>query len=297
MGNTEDLKALEELENKAKNIDEKVNIVEGFKKIDKFDLPQEGLLYPENWEFAYRCPTALEIANFSTINEQDQPGIILAIEDLIRKCVVIYDTTKEQRVSAGEINDCHRTFFLLLLRDFYLPGDPIKINGVCTSDQELNDVFIKHESLKYSELSEKLIESFDGRKFSLNMDGETIEFLIPTIELSGRIFKYIVRAYKEQDKKEDKIAYDKQFLLFAPYLFEKGDEPIKTLFKKFKDLKSDNKRFKAYLEIINRLKLDNLTTIDFCCSKCGSLEETQLRFPGGWKEFFINKTDTTGYFD
>ena len=314
----DDLKALESLENESKNnnsIEEEndfdsnlaivgkdaPNTLDGYKVLDRSEIPQNGVLYPESWAFAYRCPTGIEVANFSTINEQDQPAIVIAIEDLIKKCVVIYDTARQRRVSSGEINDAHRTFFLLKLREFYLPGAPINYQIICSLCHEQLPVDLLAHKLKYPELTEKLINSFDGRKFVLDMElDEPIEFLIPTIEISSRIFKYVIRVYRDgandKERKEDKIVYDKQFLLFAPYLYETGKETIKELSKKYNEIKSDEKRFKAYLEIINKLSLEHLDNVDVNCI-CGSEEEAPIRFPGGWKAMFVSKSSPKGYFN
>ena len=316
-----DLDALKKLEDEQKGIEqestlkitednnlstEKTSMLDGYKVIDRYDLPQHGDLYPESWEFAYRCPTSKEVANSSTLNEQDQPAIIVAIEDLIRRCVVIFDTEKNRQVSAGEINDSHRTFFLLLIRDFYLPGNPIGYDSACSLCHEQMTNVLAASSLKYHELNEKLLGAFDGRRFILegmieDPDEEPIEFLIPTIELSSRIFKYIVRVYREnsndREKKEDKIVFDKQFLLFAPYLYVTGKETIKELIQKYKALQKNEDRFKAYLEIISKLKLDNEDNIDTTCPHCRSEEVADIRFPGGWKGFFVSKKSTAGYFD
>jgi len=280
------------------------NMLDGYKILENYDLPQQGKLYPDAWTFAYRCPEAKEVANFSTINEQDQPAIIIAIEDLIRRCVVIYDTDRNRKVSTGEICDCHRTYFLLKLREFYLPESPIQYPGVCSLCHEPKEIQLFADLFEYDDISVKLLEAFDGRKFSLNMPGveEPIEFLVPTIELSTRIFKYLVRAYREnssdrETKNADKIVYDKQFLLMAPYLYETGKESIKELGVKYKTIQKDENLFKAYLEIVTKLKLDNSEFVNSKCEACGSEEEAQIRFPGGWKNMFVSKKSTSGYFD
>lgn len=312
----EDLKALEALESEQKtpqisitelediSDEDRPNTLDGFKILDNSELPQNGILYPESWTFAYRCPEAKEVANFSTINEQDQPAIIIAIEDLIRRCVIIYDTEKNRKVSTGEVCDCHRTFFLLKLREFYLPESPIQYPGVCSLCHEPKDIKLFSYLLQFDDLSEKLLSVFDGRKFSMpwpELD-EPIEFLIPTIELSSRIFKYLVRTYRDssndrEGKHADKIMYDKQFLLMAPYLYVTGKESIKELGVKYKNIQKNEILFKAYLEIVTKLKLDNTEYIDSTCEHCEAEEEAQIRFPGGWKNMFVNKKSTSGYFD
>ncbi len=315
--NQKDLEALRKLENPVENQstdnfeveveDNKPNILDGYKIIERYNLPQDGNLYPESWEFAYRCPVAKEVANFSTLQEGDNPAIVAACEDLIRKCVIIFDTEKNRQVSSGQICDAHRTFFLLLLRDFYLPGNPIKYPSVCRHCTEPMEINLTANKLKYTRLSDKLINAFDGRSFSLVMPEieEPINFLVPSVEVSSRIFKYIVKVYRDsqndaknhENKEENKNIYDKQFLLLAPYLYVRGNETVKEIIQKFKQIQKDEKLFKAYIDIAVKLKLDNLDYIENTCDKCGSEEEALLRFPGGWKAMFISAEDNTGYFN
>lgn len=283
---------------------ESPNMLDGFKLIQNYELPQNGELYPDTWNFAYRCPKSIEVANFSVIHDRDNPALINAIQDLIKKCVVIYDTEFKKQISSGFIFDCHQTFFILLLRDFYLSNIPIENKYTCTLCHEGYDSQLTASKLIYPELSDKLLSAYNKETglFTLNWPGieEPIKFLIPNINRSSQIFKYIVKAYKDaendRDKKDDVIIYDKQFLLLAPYLYEKGTENIRDLIAKFKLIKANEKLFKAYLEIISKLKLENLEYINDNCPHCGSLEENQIRFPGGWKNMFISRKDTSGYF-
>ncbi len=282
-----------------------VNSLDGYKKLDRALLPQKGIFYPEGWEFAYRCPTAKEVANFSTLNEQDKPAIMSAIEDLIRKCVVIYDTELESQVSAGQILDSHRVFFILLLREFYLPGSPISyIGGMCSHDKEILTTTLSYGNLIYPEATEKLLAAFDGRLFSLNINDNIIKFLAPTINLTSKIFKHIVKIFKasqndannQKQDDLDKLVYDKNFLLIAPYLFEYETDTMRDISKKFEKIQTNSELFKAYLEIATKIKLDNFDYVETNCPVCGSSEETQIRFPGGWKTMFISNKDTSGYF-
>lgn len=283
--------------------DTKPNVLDGYLVLEKEIMPHKGKFYPESWAFAYRCPTTKEVANFSTINEQDQPAIIAAVEDLIRKCVVIYDTEKERQVTAGQINDADRVFFLLKLRDFYLPGNPLTYTSVCSLCKEPLPITLCAEHLVYNDISEKLVEAFDGRIFTLNFPTleEPIKFLIPTIEITGRIFKYIVKVYRDsqndREKAEDKIVYDKQFLLIAPYLYIRGNESVKELAQKYRDIQKNENKFKAYLEIATKMKLDNTDYLTIECGNCESMEEAQLRFPGGWKSMFVSNKSNSGYFN
>lgn len=283
--------------------EERPNKLDGYIVLDREDLPQLGVLYPETWRFAYRCPTAKEVANFSTINEQDQTSIVQSVEDIIRKCVIIFDTNSQRQVSVGEICDAHRVFFLLLIRDYYLPGKNIVIDAYCSQCQNMHQIMLTADSLVYHMPNNKLLGAYDGRIFTLDMGLEKpIVFRVPTLETAGRLYKYITKMARNQqqgnnNKKDDNIIYDKQFLLMAPYLYETGKETVRDLILKYKSIQRNNKLFAAYLEIINRIKLENEEYFDYICPDCESEEEAQIKFPGGWKKLFVSNQDTTGYFD
>lgn len=281
------------------------SVIDGYKILQTYDLPNDGVLYPENWRFAYRCPTTKEVANFSTIQSDDTPAVISAIEELVKKCVKILDIDTGATIPSTEINDAHKLFFMIKLREFYLPGSPIEYDAVCDLCHEQYKVRLESSSLIYNEINEKLLKAFDGRRFTLDVGlDEPIVFYIPTIGTSSKLFKFIVKVYRDQQAgveksstlKDDKIAYDKKFLLLAPYLFETGKENIKEIIAKYKDISKKEDVLNAYLNIANRIKLDNLQTIDTTCPHCESTEETPIKFPGGWSQMFIGR-DTTGYFD
>ena len=284
------LEALKQLQDNTDNINTEVvgetkqqsTMTDLYKKIDKSDLPFNGMLYPENWQIAYRVPTPDEIADFSTVNEDDQAGIVNAISELVRKCYII--------------NDGEKMFFFLKLRESYLEDNaPIKYSVINQTYNETVEISFTSASLEYPELTEKLIESFDGRKFSLKMPRiETpIQFYIPTVNLSQKIFKYILATYKEIDNAQngkksknsgDKGSIDKKFLLILPYLFETGEENIQSLKMKYIGIKKNPELYKAYITIANSLNLTNYDKITYTYKE--SEEEALIKFPMGWRKIF-----------
>lgn len=318
------LKALEELENQQKGIDgeETVNseeikkenkkivsedntpsTIDGYKEVLRKDLPQEGKLYPESWRIFYRCPESKEVANFSTIDENDNIAIMMAIEDLIRKCFVIVDSNNGNRVSSGELIDGQRMFFLLLLREYYLPGKFISYNTMCVSCKEPVEVHLTAKSLRYKDITDKFLESYDGRNADVNISTKegmvNIKFVVPTLNTTSRVFRYMINTYKKAQGndgvKKDKEVFDKQFLLIINFLYETGHETIEQLKHKFNNIKKDGKLLEAYVILANNFKMDNYETIYFT-HDCGSEEEAQIKFPGGWKGMFIDESSVEELF-
>lgn len=311
------LKALQELENSNSNekSEETTNTnnreflgeyklpssIDGYRYIPNEDLPFGGKLYVESWRFAYRCPTSLEVANFSTISEEDHQAIIASVEDLIKKCYIIVDSETNKQISTSEINDGERLFFFLKLREYYLFDKPITYIAMNQTYQEPVTVSLVASLLAFPELNEKLLACFDGRMFTIPVEDieEPIKFLIPTLETSSRIFRYVIKSYKDVQKEDSKIkntdAFDKQFLLVAPYLYEIGTENIESLKNKFKIIRKNDKLLSAYITIINKLKLNNFDKIVYTYKE--SEEEALIKFPGGWKQMFIDKGALGGIFE
>jgi hypothetical protein len=297
------LEALQQLQDNSntevvnnEEIKEKQITTDLYKKIDKSDLPFNGMLYPESWQIAHRVPTPDEIAEFSTVNEDDQAGIVNAISELVRKCYIIYDVENKKQISSGELNDGEKMFFFLRLRESYLEDNaPIKYSVINQTYNETVEISFTSASLEYPELTEKLLQSFDGRKFSIKMPRiETpIQFYIPTVNLSQKIFKYILATYKEIDNAQngkksknsgDKTSIDKKFLLILPYLFETGEENIQSLKQKYLGIKNNPELYKAYITIANSLNLTNYEKITYIYKE--SEEEALIKFPMGWRKIF-----------
>jgi hypothetical protein len=278
------------------------NSLDGYYPLDNDLLPDGGRLYPSTWRFAYRCPTAIEVANFSTVTENDQAGMIQVIEDLIRKCVVIFDSAKDIIVDSGEILDGHRTFFLLKIREVFLSGQPLKYTNVCSYCQKPYDSVLEAHKLKFKRFKDKFYENFDGRVFTHVNEKEGIEIrlYVPTVTITSKIFKHIVKVYRNQsvDKKhqpEDKSAYDKLFLLLSPYLFERPSQSIQEIKNKYLQIKKNDKLLNEYLYLVDLLKFNNEEEFDEECPNCGSTEESAIRFPDGFQNLFMRNKSVSEY--
>ena len=277
-------------------------VIDGYRVLKREDLPFNGKFYPSSWNFAYRCPTSKEVANFSTINEQDMPAIQTAVEELVKKCFLIVDSESNNEVSKEEINDGDRLFFFLKLREFYLHDLPINYGVINQAYNEPIIVSLFAQSLVFPTISEKLLSYYDGRTFEIPVPNSDlkIKFLMPTFKTSGRVFKYMVKTYQdlqkdETDSKKTVDNFDKQFLLFAPFLYEHGTETIETLKLKFKNIEKNDALFKGYLTLIQKIKLSNLEKIVYKYRE--SEEEALIKFPGGWKNMFINHGAFEDLFD
>ena len=282
--------------------EENPSMIDGFQILKRDEMPHNGVFYPNSWEFAYRCPTAKEIANFSTIRDDDQPAMVNAIEELIKKCFVIIDSESGKTINSGQLNDGDRMFLMMLLRQFYLPNKDITYNTMCMLCKNEVEVHFTPSSLQYREISDNLKETFDGRLFTINVSGleEPITFTIPTLDISSKIFRYLMKVHRDnqtdKDTSKDSLSFNSKFLLISPYLFVTGTESMIQIKQKFtKIFNGDGVLLNSYITIANNMKLENKELIAYTCS-CGSEEETLIKFPGGWKNMFVDKSSFGGIF-
>lgn len=273
------------------------NILDGWQVLDVDQLPYDGIFYPKSWRFAYRCPTVKEVARFSTTPDTDTPAILAALDDMVRKCVKIYDTDTQEEISSLEINKGDKMFFLLKIRDYYLPDNPIQYGAVCDNCHEEFMATLYAKDLIFPDVKDGLIEAFNGRQFSLDLGlEEPILFHITTIGIYSKIFNFILKAHRDKDKsnaRKDNIIHDKLFLTIAPFLFIEGNETVDNIIKRFKDIIKNDKLLNAYTYIANNLKIDNLEEIGQICSKCSAEVTTEIRFPEGLSKLFstVNISD------
>lgn len=278
-------------------------VVNGYRVLPQESVPYESELYPTSWRFSYRCPTTEEVAEFSTIDERDTPKIQDAITNLIRKCYVIIDTDTDKIINSGNINDGDRLFFFLKLREYYMQDLPIEFPIISMNHQEPLMVNLMAHNLVFKPIKKELLKFYNGRKWSIPTESfglkDPIVFLNPTLEISQRIFKYMVNKYRDaQDSKKETInkhELDRKFLLILPFLYEEGNEKIESLQLKFKQIKKNEPLLKAYLTLANKMIHTNEEYI--IINYLGDEEKTEMKFPGGWKNMFQSKKAFGGLFD
>lgn len=275
----------------------------GYRILENNELPYNGLLYPSSWRFSFRCPTTIEVAEFSTIDERDTPKIQDAITNLIKKCYLIVNIDEEKQINSSQINDGDRLFFFLKLREYYMQDFPIEFPIISQISQEPLIVNLMAHNLIFKPIKPELLKYYDGRMWSIPADSfgisTPIQFINPTLDITQRIFKYMVNKYREaQDTKKEKInksELNRKFFLILPFLYVEGNEKIESLHLKFKQIQKNENLLKAYLTLANKMNHTNEEYIKI--SYNGDEETTEIKFPGGWKNMFQSKKAFGGLFD
>ena len=100
----------------------------------------------------------------------------------------------------------------------------------------------------------------------------------------------MVNKYREaNDHKKEKLnkdEFDRKFLLLLPFLYEEGNEKIESLHLKYKSIQKNENLLKAYLTIATKMIHTNEEYL--LINYQGEEEKTDIKFPGGWKNIFID---------
>lgn len=268
------------------------SLIDGYRFVNNIDLPFEGKLYPLSWKFFYRCPDVSEVANFSTVADEDTAKQVTTIEALIKKCWKIIDADTQAPISTSEINDGEKLFFFMKLREFYLHDSPIQYNVFNSEHLKSVTIDLKAENLVYKALKQSLLDKFDGRLVTIAVPksetNQEIKFLVPTLEISRKITLYMQKAQKNIREKTvtDKDNIDKNFILFLPYLFESGKEKMEQLETKLKVIMRDRVLFDRYLEIMAKLSFTNQEKIEYNFEE--GVHQASLEFPSFKRMFIID---------
>ena len=282
----------------------KTSYLDDYQQLAKDDMPRNGVLYPETWEFFYRCPTADEVAVFSTTPEEDRVKIMQAVIGIIRKCYLIIDTETKKEVSTTEIKSIDKMNFFLRLRSFYMNNEPIRFNTFSQTLEGPVEVEFTENSLRYADVNENLLDIYDGiRGFNFPFDDETNVYIpLTNLGMETKVLNYMVNNYKKLQKDEttrkEFSNFDKQFLAFVPYLFETGSESVESLKFKYNKIVKNDKLMKFYLEIMNAMNLGEKENIEFTVTVDDEeiTEESPIKFPGGYKKLFTSESFTSKYF-
>lgn len=308
----DDMKALEAKKVSAKSIkkveessDNIEKMLAEYEHLDKTELPHK-ILYPENWELFYKKPTVDDVAVFSTIPENDYFKIMLATIQLIRKCMLIIDSETQKLVSTERIKSCHKMFLFLKLRTEYMTdskGNTSDIMYPIFSPELEEAITVKFNeySLIYDELSDDVVAILNEERTGFIFDesfgyDEPIYIPITDFGMEIKIINHITNSHKKMQKtdakKKDFDSFDKKFLAFLPYLFEKSTDTIDGLKNKYKLLMENESKYQAYLELVTNFKIGEKDNIKYVVEREGEtiVGETPMKFPNGYNGLFIRET-------
>lgn len=262
----------------------------GWYGIARKDLPYEGRLYPENWEFEIRAITGNELAYYSTIDNNDPISVLDGMNLVIKNCVRIQGP--EGLINPMNIYEIDRMFFLLKVRDLSLPEreNALVIREKCPfkcSEGE-NQIEITANSLIYeplSEFAEKYVDSVRGGFTVKTKTLGEIHFKPSTLEESDAFKTWFMN--QNPDTRDSRFASRYFIYIDTNKKYTKPEKMIEDAYNNFYAISTSRAKLSIYVKIEREIQPRLSQEMKYICPVCGKEVRTPFRFPGELSDIFI----------
>lgn len=241
--------------------------------------------YPKGTKIYLKSPTLGEIIDFSHINPSSVSDIRRKMDMLLERCVVVV-LPSGKRVGHYYIKEPDRVYLVLILRELTFPeGQYYTQKCQCSQCGESTDVplirkYINNKQLD-PEIEEYFIEEISAYEFP-TIKEENLTLGIPTIGLQSQMNQKW-ETLSEEDKGDSVLA---EFFRIIPYIvYDRvliDDDVFDELKQVFDDLENDTY---AFLNEVSKKIRPGIKSLSWKC-KCGSSEETRVRFRNGLEDLF-----------
>lgn len=243
-----------------------------------------SMFYPTDWKFKCRAAFGAEVANFSTIDNEDPLSVHDGINDLLKNCLRI-ETGNGATVSYRKLYEFDRLWFVLFIRDLTMMNPETRLNyeASCEHCSEKNVVTLSHDTLVETPLSDLAKKYFDEHERAFIV--RTKSYGDIKIQPSNLHRAELLREWM-QSEMQKKNTPDKSFIkLYWLLVNEDNDTFVDSVERarvKFIELSnSDPKKVAVYLKLASELQVGLSQEVKFICEQCGREAHTDIRFPDG----------------
>jgi hypothetical protein len=204
------------MEEKAKEIDQRVEYTVGTQPVNMDDLPSKGYFYPKETQIGIKAATTEEIRHFSSMDETDSVDFMNKLNMILNKCVEMW--VNGSKVSYKNLLEVDRFYLVFAVRDFTFKDKPNKltIKGDDGSGSTF-DIELTSAIFPTLEIPEKLkpFYSEQERCFVFKSKHEEVgEFRIyvPQVGSGQSLVDYM------REKQRNNESYDASALKYVPYI-------------------------------------------------------------------------------
>lgn len=244
----------------------------------------KSMFYPSDWKFKCRAAFGAEVANFSTIDNEDPLSVHDGINDLLKNCLRIEDENGAV-VSYRNLYEFDRLWFVLFIRDLTMMNPETRLNyeSSCEHCGEKNTVTLAHDTLVELELSDIAKKSFSPEENAFIVRTKSfgdLKFQPSTIHRAELLREWM------QDEMKQKKTPDKSFVKLYWMLLNNENDKSKNAMKnaqaEFIALSNSNiKKVALYLKLASELQVGLSQEVKFTCEHCGREAHSDIRFPDG----------------
>ena len=266
-------------------------IGEGWIPIDRAEMGDRSIFYPEDWEFAVRPATVQAIKNWTAIDEERLDQVNNVFNDIVKTCVKI--TSSTGGVSWENINSWDRFWFVLKIREYsFVHGESkVQFTDSCSECDEDIDFELTANGLFYEYPDEELVQKYwNGKAWEIDpaeydVDNEPITLYNPTLGKDQAIISWATERYRATQK------IDETFIKFLPWLINKPsrdpamfDRQVSKIYRDYKNWSID--MFSFMDDVIKNLSILPSDKLKVTCPHCGKEVVSNVRFPNGIKAIF-----------
>lgn len=271
------------------NIDERLNQLK-YIEVNRELMPYGSMFYPSGWVFKCRAAMGAEVANFSTIDNEEPMSVHEGINDLLKTCLRI-ENEDGATVSYRNLYEFDRLWFVLFIRDLTMQNTETKLvfDTNCEHCGEKNSVVLSYDTLVTLELSDLAKKYFspDHNAFVVRTKSYGDLILQPSTIHRAEILKEWM-----QEELRKKNTIDKSFIKMYWMLLnnsnDKGKNAMRDAQTEFLKIStSDTKKVALYLKLADELQVGLSQEIKYNCQSCGREAHTGIRFPDGISNLFI----------
>lgn len=281
--------------NKGKEIKEKAIVAEisqGWIPINRDDMGNRSMFYPEEWEFFIKPATMKAIKNWTAIDESRPDQVNKVFNEIIRQCVKI-DTHSPLGAGWAQINSWDRFWFILKVREYTFMNGENKVEytdecSECGADIQFT---LTADALHYEFPDESLVNDYwNGKTWVIDpreydVDHDPITLYTPKLGKDEAIIDWATTRYRNGGK------LDENFIEFLTWMLDKPSKDadmfnrqVEKLHKEFTQWDVD--MFTFMRDVIKNVTINPSENLSTRCPHCGQETISGVQFPNGVSHLF-----------
>lgn len=251
-------------------------------EVNKSNMNYAGELYPSSYIFKCRAALGAEIANFSTIDNEDPLSVNDGINEILKTCLVIENNGK--KISYKNLNEMDRLWFVLFIRDLTMVETEQKIqyDTKCNLCFESNMVTLSYDNFitkKFSDIAKKYWD-VDECSFMVSTKSFGILKFQPSTIFRAELFKdWMINQSQKHNKPN--ATFVKLFWMLLNDDNQYDKDAVDKAYNDYIAISNDPKKLSVYIKLNEELSLGITEQITYKCEHCEKEALADIRFPDG----------------
>lgn len=261
--------------------DERLQRLE-FIEVNKANMNYSGTLYPSSWKFKCRAALGSEVANFSTIDNEDPLSVNDGINELLKTCLSIESGGK--KLSYKNLYEMDRLWFVLFIRDLTMieAEQKIQYETKCNLCYESNVVTLSYDNFINREFSDTAKKYWDDDENAFMVQTKSYGVLKfqPSTIYRAELFKdWMIDQSQKHNKPNATFVKLYWMLLNNDNQYDK--DAVQKAYADFIAISNDQKKLSIYMKLNNDLMVGITEQIKYKCEHCEKEALADIRFPDG----------------